>query len=117
MKDIDIPLRPAALQAVMAERNAEYPDYLQVLQEANRSEDSFTEVEERHYPTNHTLVGYYVARFWRIPMRICNAILNHHFIEMSALENKEESNLIALIHLAEHTGHEYRRLTRRIRRM
>ena len=88
-----------------------YPDYLQVLQEANSSEESFTEVEERHYPTNHTVVGYYVAHSWHIPKRICNAILNHHSTEMFVLEDQEESNLIALIHLAEHIGHGYRRLT------
>ncbi len=88
-----------------------YPDYIEVLQEANRSEESFTEVEERHYPTNHTVVGYYVAHSWHIPKRICNAIINHHTAEMLVLEDQEESNLIALIHLAEHIGHGYRRLT------
>ena len=88
-----------------------YSDYMQVLQEANRSEESLTEVEECHYPTNHAVVGYYVAHSWHIPKRICNSILNHHSTEMLVLEDQEESNLIALIHLAQHIGHEYRRLT------
>ncbi|MCG7985560.1 MAG: HDOD domain-containing protein [Candidatus Thiodiazotropha lotti] len=88
-----------------------YPDYIQVLGEANRSDELFTEVEERHYPTNHAVVGYYVANSWFIPKRICNAILNHHSREMFALEDQEESSLIALIHLAEHIVNDCRRLS------
>ncbi len=71
-RDCGIPL--------MAQR---FDNYLQVLQQAN-SEDNpvFTDTEERHYETNHAVIGFYVSRAWSLPSTIREVILNHHNLEL-----------------------------------
>lgn len=55
-----------------------YEDYKDVLIEANSSDDSFITVEEKHYQTNHAVLGYYVSSSWHLPKEICQLILQHH---------------------------------------
>lgn len=55
-----------------------FEDYKDVLIEANSSDESFTTVEEKHYQTNHAVLGYYVSSSWHLPKEICQLILQHH---------------------------------------
>lgn len=55
-----------------------YEDYKDVLIEANGSDDSFITVEEKHYQTNHAVLGYYISSSWHLPKEICQLILQHH---------------------------------------
>lgn len=56
-----------------------FPDYVGVLGEANAdAERMFTAVEERHYPTNHAMVGCMLAQNWWLPDDTCLAIRHHH---------------------------------------
>lgn len=87
-----------------------YPDYKKVLIEANNSHVSFTSVEEKYYPTNHAIVGYYVANSWGIGKKVCDAILNHHADNMLNLPDPDVSSLLAILKLAEHICHTHRRL-------
>jgi HD-like signal output (HDOD) protein len=87
-----------------------YPEYKKVLIEANGSHVSFTSIEEKYYPTNHAIVGYYVAHSWGISDKVCNAILNHHAENMLELEDPDVSSLLAILKLAEHICHTNRRL-------
>lgn len=55
-----------------------YENYKDVLIEANRSTEGFIAVEEKHYQTNHAVLGYFISTSWHLPKEICNLILNHH---------------------------------------
>ncbi|OUR91186.1 hypothetical protein A9Q85_00470, partial [Cycloclasticus sp. 44_32_T64] len=66
--DIGIPL--------MASR---FPDYLEVLRDANAQEDGrITEVEDAAYSTNHAVMGYYLCREWGLSESIRQVISLHH---------------------------------------
>jgi len=83
-----------------------FPQVRSVLAEANASEDGrFTDVEERHLGTNHAIVGYFLARRWRLSVDIAEAILHHHdyhFIFGAGDLPPDSRRLIALTVLAEH---------------
>lgn len=56
-----------------------FPETRSVLGEANAAEDMmFTEVEDKYLGTNHAVVGYFLARRWRLPDEVAEAILRHH---------------------------------------
>jgi HD-like signal output (HDOD) protein len=55
-----------------------YENYKNVLIEANTSGENFTAVEERHYQTNHAVLGYFISSSWHLPKEICQLILQHH---------------------------------------
>jgi HD-like signal output (HDOD) protein len=88
-----------------------YPDYKKVLIEANDSNQAFTTIEEKYYPTNHAVVGYYVGRSWGIEKQVCQGILNHHSPQLLSLDDPNVSSLLAIMKLAEHICHLNRRLS------
>jgi HD-like signal output (HDOD) protein len=56
-----------------------FPDYRQVLARSYELTDgTVTNVENRHYQTNHAVLGYYLTRSWKMPKLICDAIGQHH---------------------------------------
>lgn len=55
-----------------------YKDYKNILVEANSNCKNSVELEEKHYQTNHVVLGYYVASSWNLPKNICTLILQHH---------------------------------------
>lgn len=73
---------------------------------ANHADDQlFTDVEESMLGTNHAIVGYYLARRWRMPDFMAEAVLYHH--EYSVLQgdgdlSETARSLIAICVLAEH---------------
>jgi HD-like signal output (HDOD) protein len=83
-----------------------FPRTKQVLAEANAAEDAlFTDVEDRLLGTNHAVVGYFLARRWRLPGEVAEAILRHH--DYSVLARADEFSQvvrgqIAINVLAEH---------------
>jgi HD-like signal output (HDOD) protein len=54
--------------------------------------------EDRKYNADHCVVGYLVARHWRLPGFICNAIRYHHLIREPGLE--EARTMAAILQLA-----------------
>jgi len=92
-----------------------YPDYFEVLKRANSEPDKdFTDIEEEYYDTNHATVGYMVAKSWKLPQPICQAILSHHSIDVLK-ESGNVATLIAMLHMAEHISHSKRRLSQDLR--
>ncbi|MCQ4311465.1 HDOD domain-containing protein [Pseudomonas stutzeri] len=85
-----------------------FPEYMAVLEEAYASvgaDTRITDVENRVLNTNHAVVGYFVARSWKLPQHLCEAIANHH--NALALFNDEWSDpqiktLLAILKMAEH---------------
>lgn len=54
--------------------------------------------EDRKYSADHSVVGYIVSRYWRLPEFICDAIrLHHHITEMG---DHEARSMIAILQLA-----------------
>ncbi len=59
-----------------------FRDYKKVLAEANASPlERFTDIEERHFQTNHAVVGYFVAQSWGLAKPLRDAILDHHRVD------------------------------------
>jgi len=66
---------------------------------------SFTDIEEELLGTNHAVVGYFLARRWRLPDFVAESILYHHdyaMLEDSSRISGDARTLIALCVLAEH---------------
>ncbi|WP_292483233.1 HDOD domain-containing protein [Methylophaga sp.] len=56
-----------------------YDNYKTVLMEANSSpQRKFTDIEESYFPTNHAIVGYFIANTWQLPKFLPELILRHH---------------------------------------
>jgi HD-like signal output (HDOD) protein len=83
-----------------------FPQAREALAAANAAEDlSFTETEERHLGTNHAVVGYFLARRWRLPDFVSEGILHHHDYAVLAhpgLVSDQARALIGICVLAEH---------------
>jgi HD-like signal output (HDOD) protein len=54
--------------------------------------------EDRKYNADHCVVGYLIARHWRLPTFICDAIRYHHLIAEPGLE--EARSMAAILQLA-----------------
>ena len=92
-----------------------FPDYMHVLEQgyANAGPGHrVVDTENRHFNTNHAVVGYYTAKSWRLPGHLTEAIANHHnalaiFSDESS-RNSQLKNLLALLKMAEHICASYR---------
>ncbi len=83
-----------------------FPEVRAVLAEANACEERcFTDVEDRRLGTNHAVVGYFLARRWRLPAEVADAVLYHHdytAFDAPKLLSPSSRMLIAVTVLAEH---------------
>jgi HD-like signal output (HDOD) protein len=83
-----------------------FADYKETLAAANAAVDrSFTDLEQQRYQTDHATVGYLLARTWRLPEHVSEAIRSHHEYELWAEEGSAlpaaSAQLIACALLAE----------------
>jgi len=84
-----------------------FPEYRGILLDANkRAEMTFTDVEDRSLPTNHTVVGSIMARGWYLPELTCAAIQHHHdsrsIAQPPSTLARASQYLVALAQLAEY---------------
>jgi HD-like signal output (HDOD) protein len=83
-----------------------FPDYKEKLAAQNQAANLVIVIEDRHYSTNHAIVGNMLARNWCLPEHICQAILAHHdhtiFTRHCEHSTPEINTLVALIEVAEH---------------
>ena len=59
--------------------------------------------EDRRFNADHCVVGYLMARHWKLPDFICDAIRYHH--DLSHLDNHTARTMVAILHLAMHLYH------------
>ncbi|ANY89901.1 HDOD domain protein [Pseudomonas putida] len=92
-----------------------FPDYMSVLETAyaQASEDTrVVDTENSMFNTNHSVVGYYTAKSWRLPEHITAAIANHHnalaVFRDDASRDTQLKNLLAVLKMAEHICASYR---------
>ncbi|MCH4868109.1 HDOD domain-containing protein [Pseudomonas sp. TMW22089] len=86
-----------------------FPDYMRVLEQGYASAGTGSRVvdtENRHFNTNHAVVGYYTAKSWRLPAHLTEAIANHHnalaIFSDDSSRNSQLKNLLAILKMAEH---------------
>jgi len=80
-----------------------FPDYCAKLQlESACCWPSLSE-EDKQYHVDHSSIGYLVARHWKLPDFVCQAILYHH--EMPREELGAVRTLVAILQLAIHIYH------------
>ncbi|MDK1311657.1 HDOD domain-containing protein [Pseudoalteromonas ardens] len=85
-----------------------YDNYKEVMTRAiQRPEYTLANYEEELYPTNHAVVGYYLASSWNIPKSMCQIILRHHDPQYLEEERDEsEQQAFAILKLAENLAFE-----------
>lgn len=88
-------------------------DYKQTLQIAGGGSKPMTMIEDERHGTNHAVVGYMVAKTWKLPETISEAILRHHDYEM--LSDSSDCNpmvytLVSINYLAEFLNDEMLRM-------
>ena len=86
---------------------ARFPQYRTTLEKGEElSLAKFVELEDSRHQTNHTVVGYLLARTWFLPEHLSLAILNHRNIQIFDTPAGEGwssvCNLVALAALASH---------------
>lgn len=57
-------------------------------------------IEDNNYQTNHAVVGFFVAKHWKLPEFICDALRFHH--DLLELENHRSRSLVAILQMAFH---------------
>ena len=87
-----------------------HKDYMTTMQSAyNATGTRITEAENKHYATNHAVLGYMVSRAWKLPEHLRIAIRDHHnFDRLSFKQNNygtEADTLLAILKMAEHISH------------
>ncbi len=87
---------------IMAAKYQDYWDTIVKSYHCVNNENTIIEQENKHYSTNHSVVGYFLARAWHLPKTISNAVRFHHNPQFFKEVNDEEKDLICLIKLAEH---------------
>lgn len=89
-----------------------YDNYAEVMSEsyANPS-PRIVDTENQMIDTNHAVMGFFVARSWKLPDKICNLISQHHNVEIfqpGHTPDSDEKTLLAILKMAEHVSGLYR---------
>jgi len=84
-----------------------FDNYASILVESYSGHDKrIVDTENRLINTNHAVVGFYIAKSWRLSSNICDAIQQHHnIIEMYGQAGSQGSdvlNLLSILKMAEH---------------
>jgi len=84
-----------------------HDNYFDILKDAYAQDDvRITEIENRAIHTNHAVIGYYVAKSWKLPTDICQAIADHHKVEeilgLNQGAETTKKNLLVTLKIAEH---------------
>jgi HD-like signal output (HDOD) protein len=92
-----------------------FPNYMEVLEDAYAKagpDCRVVDTENRTFQTNHSVVGYYTAKSWRLPAHVSEAIANHHnalaIFKDDSCRNATLKNLLAPLKMAEHVCESYR---------
>lgn len=77
---------------------ARFPDYKETLKLANNAERPFAEIENERHATSHTMVGSILARNWQLPDIVCQAIREHHSLELLYDQTNEAHGDVGALH-------------------
>lgn len=89
-----------------------FPDYPVVQIAAYQQPEGYlTRVENERLNTSHQVMGYYIAKTWKLPAEVCTVIRAHHNLERLNGEGEQADDLrqlAAILKLAEHIVGLYR---------
>jgi HD-like signal output (HDOD) protein len=89
-----------------------YPNYAEVMCQAYQTPaDRIVETENQLLDTNHAVMGFFVARSWKLPANLCELIAGHHNLDVftpDQMVDSEEHQLLAILKIAEHLVGLYR---------
>ncbi len=80
-----------------------FPDYCDAEDIEQACASAHLAEEDARFNVDHCVIGYLVAKHWKLPDFICTAIRFHH--EMPQEEAGAASTVIAILHLARHFYH------------
>jgi len=80
-----------------------FPDYCATLDVEQACQSANLDEENARLNVDHCVIGYLVARHWKLPDFICEAIRDHH--EMLIEETGAVSSVLAILQLARHFYH------------
>ncbi|MQY50585.1 HDOD domain-containing protein [Rhodocyclus tenuis] len=83
--------------AVLMQR---FPDYCKALRLDEPGHWPNLAEEDQRFSADHSVVGFLVARHWKLPEFVCDAIRYHH--DFSRLEDHSARTMIAILQLAIH---------------
>lgn len=92
-----------------------FPQYLNVLKLAYAEKKRrITDIENDNIDCNHAVLGYYIAKSWKLPVYISEAIADHHktleIFTDEVASDLPKKNLLAILKLAENTCKTYQTL-------
>lgn len=84
-----------------------FANYMEVLEDAyGGGYERLIDAENQIFKTNHAVIGYYVARSWKLPPAICDVIAEHHsakrFLSRDSATQAPQKQLLAVLKIAEH---------------
>jgi HD-like signal output (HDOD) protein len=89
-----------------------YDNYAEVMRESYQNPSPrVVDTENQMINTNHAVMGFFVARSWKLPSGLCDLISQHHNVEVFQGSNAfvgEEKTLLAILKMAEHISGLYR---------
>ncbi|WP_394181162.1 HDOD domain-containing protein [Marinomonas posidonica] len=92
-----------------------FENYQSIIEEAYQTaEFALTDVENRAFKTNHSVIGYYLAKSWGLPKSCCVVIAEHHRVDHLFRNRLPGSRLhlsfAAILKMAEHIASAYQHL-------
>jgi HD-like signal output (HDOD) protein len=89
-----------------------YTNYAEVMRASyEKPSPRIVDTENQLIDTNHAVIGFFVARSWKLPDQLCQIISQHHNIEIFQDPNvadTDENTLLAILKMAEHISGLYR---------
>ena len=80
-----------------------FKDYFKKIRNSFSEENPLIAIEEKHYKTNHCLVGYLIGKMWSLPSFVCDIIRYHHDEDFVIHDEISLRKMLSLIMLAENT--------------
>lgn len=86
----------------------EYNDIVKTSYSADNPDKRIIDVENNTLKTNHAVIGYYIAKSWKLPLYLCEIIADHHSCISIFTKQKEEDyepkkrTLLGILKMAEH---------------
>lgn len=77
----------------------QYPDYCQTIAGCVGGNWALIQKEDAIFDTDHTIVGFLLARNWRLPEHVCDAIRYHH--DLLSVQDKALT-LVSILQMAIH---------------
>lgn len=89
-----------------------FEHYAEVMRESyEKPSPRIVDTENRLIDTNHAVLGFFVARSWKLPKNLCQLIAQHHNVEIFQGKNSlnaDDTMLLAILKVAEHISGLYR---------